>query len=357
MDFGIAIGPELKQVTAEGCVSGTVGYMSPEQLRGKGLGPWSDLFSLGAVLYECLTGSRPFPGDNASECVAATLTDEPMSIRKTLPGLSSRLDRTILRSLHKDPAKRFSSATEMREAFEAILHEMQNAADPGAATRKRRRQIQMSVAAVLLLTLGLLLGRMLVRSGGTAAPTGPLELDAQIIRVVYDTNGEIIGRSTLGDQELIRNDDVLFFEARADRAYHLYVFYRDSLGQWTQVHPGRDENPLPGGHFLRIPQGQQFRVNGPPGEERIWFVASTEPFTELEAELRKMAQESSGEAFADERLTSARQIVLRGLASEPAEGADSSDSAGGAEHTALSLLNRNADKAVSIEHVLIHVDE
>ena len=70
-----------------------------------------------------------------------------------------------------------------------------------------------------------------------------------------------------------------------------------------------------------------------------------------------MAQESSGEAFADERLTSARQIVLRGLASEPAEGADSSDSAGGAEHTALSLLNRNADKAVSIEHVLIHVDE
>ena len=117
-DFGIAKGTEeTAGLTDSGNILGTVSYASPEQLAGSSLGPPSDLYSFGCVLYECLAGRPPFLADNIAALVSQQQFATPESLRNVAPATPLRLDDTIMRALEKDPAKRFASAAEMKHAI------------------------------------------------------------------------------------------------------------------------------------------------------------------------------------------------------------------------------------------------
>jgi serine/threonine protein kinase len=118
LDFGLAklTVPEDSEATASvaGAVMGTVGYMSPEQVRGWPADARSDIFSYGMVFYEMLSGQRPFPGDNAIATMAAILHKEPRPLEADI-----ELQAIVTRCLRKLPGERFQSATELLRALES----------------------------------------------------------------------------------------------------------------------------------------------------------------------------------------------------------------------------------------------
>jgi serine/threonine-protein kinase len=118
IDFGIASPPHDGQ---QGDTSiGSLHFMSPEQLHGQALTPASDLFSLGAVLYEALTGRPPYPGNSPEEVSAAHAAGTVRPPSTLAAGVPGRLDEAIIQSLRRDPESRFRSADAMRVALGAI---------------------------------------------------------------------------------------------------------------------------------------------------------------------------------------------------------------------------------------------
>ena len=106
--------------TQPGMVMGTVGYMSPEQVRGTPTDHRSDIFSLGAILYEMLSGRRAFRRDTTAETMTAILREEPPELTGTNAALPPGLQRIVHRCLEKEPAQRFQSAADLGFALEAL---------------------------------------------------------------------------------------------------------------------------------------------------------------------------------------------------------------------------------------------
>jgi hypothetical protein len=134
LDFGVAkldFGANPHQ-TQFGQTVGSPVYMSPEQARGLAIDARTDLFSLGVVAYQCLTGQVPFGGWTVSEVFDALLADTPAPPSVRSRGLPPSVDRWVERALQKDPAKRFQTAAEMAEALVFCLADGAPAARPGA---------------------------------------------------------------------------------------------------------------------------------------------------------------------------------------------------------------------------------
>jgi serine/threonine protein kinase/Tol biopolymer transport system component len=134
LDFGLAklVIPEgggaqmplaTVSVTELGVVLGTVGYMSPEQVRGLVVDHRSDIFSLGTVLYEMLSGTRAFQGETAADTMSAILKEEPAELSATGRSLPSALGRIVHRCLEKDPGERFQSVRDLAFNLELLSHE------------------------------------------------------------------------------------------------------------------------------------------------------------------------------------------------------------------------------------------
>ena len=109
-----------KALTDPGVVMGTVGYMSPEQVRGKNLDHRSDIFSFGAILYEMLSGRRAFHGESSAETMSAILKEDPAELSETNKTVSPALERIVNHCLEKRPEARFHSARDLAFALEAL---------------------------------------------------------------------------------------------------------------------------------------------------------------------------------------------------------------------------------------------
>ena len=132
LDFGLAKlmepkaappdGPTAtaRERTEPGVVLGTVGYMAPEQVRGKAADHRADLFAFGAILYEMLTGKRAFRKPTSTETMTAILNEEPLAISQIAPGTPPALLRIVHRCLEKNPEQRFQSASDLAFALEAL---------------------------------------------------------------------------------------------------------------------------------------------------------------------------------------------------------------------------------------------
>jgi Tol biopolymer transport system component len=131
LDFGLAklVRPEenhetevtlTNPETLPGMVMGTVGYMSPEQVRGEPIDPRSDIFSFGAVLYEMLTGKRAFKRETSAETMTAILREEPQALNDTGWQGPLELQRILARCLEKNVARRFQSASDLAFAMESL---------------------------------------------------------------------------------------------------------------------------------------------------------------------------------------------------------------------------------------------
>ena len=103
----------LNTQTREGVIVGTPMYLSPEQALGVEVDARSDLFSLGAVLYECVTGTPPFSGNSAVEICAKVIRDDPLPPSQLNPKVPAELDRVVLKALAKKPEARYQTADEM----------------------------------------------------------------------------------------------------------------------------------------------------------------------------------------------------------------------------------------------------
>jgi serine/threonine protein kinase len=115
-DFGLAKQLEDESHTRTGAILGTPSYMAPEQAEGrKDVGPLSDVYGLGAILYEMLTGRPPFKGDTALTTLAQVVNDEPVPPRRLNPGTPHDLETICLKCLNKAPARRYSSAGELAD--------------------------------------------------------------------------------------------------------------------------------------------------------------------------------------------------------------------------------------------------
>jgi serine/threonine-protein kinase len=119
-DFGLARELNDPGITSAGMFLGTPNYVSPEQASAHPLDERSDLYSFGVVLFEMATGRRPFEADSAAEVLHAHRSTPPPDPRSLAPDLSPGLSSIILRCLDKSPDDRFDSATQLRQALEAL---------------------------------------------------------------------------------------------------------------------------------------------------------------------------------------------------------------------------------------------
>ena len=120
MDFGIARAGNTT-MTQTGSVLGTAHYVSPEQAQGRALGPASDLYSLGIVLYELTTGRLPFDADTPVAVALKQVNEQPVPPRQLNPQIPASLEAVIMRALLKDPSARYASAEEMRADLKRVL--------------------------------------------------------------------------------------------------------------------------------------------------------------------------------------------------------------------------------------------
>ena len=166
LDFGLAkltqpetVLPQTNLPTAgastePGVVMGTLGYMSPEQVRGRAADARSDIFSFGAVLYEMLSGRRAFRGDSAADTMSAILREDPPELSTTNRQIAPGLDRIVRHCLEKDPEARFHSAHDLAFQLEALSDPSATGIEALPAPRPRKaftRPAFVAVAAIALL--------------------------------------------------------------------------------------------------------------------------------------------------------------------------------------------------------------
>jgi predicted Ser/Thr protein kinase len=118
MDFGLARSEGRTRLTQSGLIIGTVAYMAPEQILGGTVDARTDLYSLGCVAYELLTGRRPFEGDDAFTILSQHVNVAPVAPRWHNPSIPPTLDAIVMRLLAKDPAERYPSAEDVIAALE-----------------------------------------------------------------------------------------------------------------------------------------------------------------------------------------------------------------------------------------------
>jgi len=174
LDFGLAkLRPSeaasdqtTEAATREGLVLGTVAYMSPEQAEGRVVDQRSDLFSFGIVLYEMLSGRRPFAGSNTATRLSALMRDHPVPLEDVRSGLPPALVALVDRCLEKEPLNRVQTAVEVRDELQAIERSVVSGlatavagqtplpARGSAARRPRLRLVLLGTGAVAAVILG-----------------------------------------------------------------------------------------------------------------------------------------------------------------------------------------------------------
>src|SRR5450755_2268047 len=165
LDFGLAKlihpqtdsdgnAPTLAHSTNPGMVMGTVGYMSPEQVRGQSVDHRTDVFAFGTILYEMLSGTRAFQRSTSAETMTAILNDDPPAISQTGANIPPAAQRLVNRCLEKNPEQRFHSASDLAFALDALSD---SGASPAVATktlspRSRGRSLLWSIAVIAVIS-------------------------------------------------------------------------------------------------------------------------------------------------------------------------------------------------------------
>jgi Tol biopolymer transport system component len=236
---------EMSERTGEGVIMGTVGYMSPEQVKGKSVDHRSDIFSLGCILYEAATGRRPFVADTDVEVMHQILREKPRPVEELNPEIPGEVRRLIRRCLAKSPDQRFQSmkdlAIDLREVveeYESLSPSATSAASVASgamrAERGMARGMKAGVAAVAVLGLaGLAFGLYSMFGGSAAAP--PIESSLPDMKMSI-----LMSRNDLNDAVLSGDGRYLAYVIRTDEKTSLKV---------RQVRTGSDVEILPPQEF------------------------------------------------------------------------------------------------------------
>jgi serine/threonine protein kinase len=137
----------------DGVVMGTAAYMSPEQAEGRRLDGRSDVFSFGAMLYEMVTGQKPFQGDSKLATMAKILNEDPAPLSQLLESIPPDLEKTILRCLRKDPARRYQTMADLKVALEDLRDETASGKQQAVQRKPIRPWRRMGAVAAALLAV------------------------------------------------------------------------------------------------------------------------------------------------------------------------------------------------------------
>jgi serine/threonine-protein kinase len=163
MDFGIAKSEDSAVKTQTGFIFGSPTYMSPEQIKGEALDARTDVYSLGVTLYAMLSGSLPFSADDTFRAAMKKLSEPPVPLSEKAPDVPGELEAIVMRSLARDRAERFESATEMRDALGEYLDRSRQAA---AQDRTPTAPIRIPTAAAAISATTSPAGKTPVRPAG-----------------------------------------------------------------------------------------------------------------------------------------------------------------------------------------------
>ncbi len=177
--------PTATQGTEPGVVMGTLGYMSPEQVRGKPADARSDIFSFGAILYEMLSGRRAFHGDSAADTMSAILKEDPPDLSVTNQNVPPGLDRIVRHCLEKNPEQRFHSAHDVAFAIEALSNisatgRAMTSATAGFAPAGTGRRSLLPAAAALLVLIAVAAAYKLGQRSKSAASAAAVSNDSAL---------------------------------------------------------------------------------------------------------------------------------------------------------------------------------
>ena len=249
LDFGLAkltqaqrgsehSAPTMGSETEPGLVMGTVGYMSPEQVRGQPADHRADIFALGAILYEMLTGKRAFHKPTSAETMSAILNEEPPAILQVVPNVPPALQRVVQRCLEKNPEQRFQSASDLAFALEGSS-DSGSSSGIGVAQMSSRSVYWWAGATVILVLSALATVLYLTRS--PRAMTTPT-----LTRLTWDSG-------LTSDPALSQDGKLLAYASDRSGEGHLDIYVQQ----------------VGGGEPLRLTRG--------PGESAIPSFLPTEP--------------------------------------------------------------------------------
>ena len=281
-DFGIARAGQ-DEITETGLVMGTANYLSPEQAQAEPVGPSSDVYSVGVILYECLTGRTPFRGDTAVAVALKQMSELPEAPSIFNPAVSPALERVVMTALMRDPADRYQDA----ESFIAALDEAERDPTGGSPAPERRWGRWIIGGLVALLAFLVILGLLLER-----------QVDVpEVVGKDQDTAIEQLNRSGFEIGEIKRKES----QRKAN-----VVLAQDPRGQ-----SGRDCLVL--GYFCSNPD-VNLTISGGPGQVEIPDVAGL-PADEAERQL-----EDDGLEVVTESQPSDEQDEGLAIGTDPAAG-------------------------------------
>ena len=275
--------PTMEATTGRGVLLGTMGYMSPEQLRGQPGDARSDLFSFGVVLYEMLSGRRPFHGKTTADTISAVLSEDPPELVVTCRDVPPMLERIVRHCLEKDPAARFQSARDVEFNLDSMS--ILASSSPLAVTGVRSRKRWLIAAAVVLLMAGFGTWTLFTRSRQTVQ--NPLS-DAQFTPL---TNFE--GAET--DPGISPDGKFVAFISDRSGKFDIWLIQANggSLTNLTQGHIGDARGPLRAIGFSG--DGSQVWSAGTPDRRlMLWPLMGGAPHNFLDEHAAEVAWSQDG---------------------------------------------------------------
>jgi hypothetical protein len=243
LDFGIATGGAAADsdttsaaLTQPGTVIGTPAYMAPEQLTAQGATPRSDLFALGIVAHEILTGAHPFARPTPGETTIAILNDEPAPLGHAVRGLPAGAVPLLERCLEKSPGERPGTARDLALYLEGLMGSpdvASNTDTPGSVTARRvRRRVLLASLALLLITVLLTIGYAAFTAERVVGDAIEADL-ARAIRIVRRVQDERLARLALTAELIASFPELKSLFSETDSAT-----IRDFLMGYQTLHPG-----------------------------------------------------------------------------------------------------------------------